>query len=302
MATSSGSPDPLSRQAHLDRARRRLNDAGLEAPRRVAEWLLMEVLGCDRGRLYARSAQPVPPADAARFDEMVARCVAGEPPQHVLGYTAFRGLRIEVSPAVMIPRPETEEVAGAALAAVEAVDRPRVLDVGTGSGCIALALKHERPDAVVRGWDVSPEALAVARRNADRLGLAVRFAEVDLFSDEAAGALDERVDLLVSNPPYIPDDEVDTLPAVVRDYDPPRALFSGDDPLRFYRRLADRAPALCAPGARVVLETHADYADAAADVLRRAGLRDVGVDDDLSGRPRILTARGPGLEGEDDGA
>jgi release factor glutamine methyltransferase len=289
--------DPTSRQAHLDRARRRLDAAGREAPRRVAEWLLTEVLGCDRGRLYARSEQPVPPAAATRFEAMVDRCAAGEPPQHVLGYTVFRGLRIEVSPAVMVPRPETEEVAGAALAAIEAVEQPRVLDVGTGSGCIALALKHERPDAAVQGWDVSPEALAVARQNADRLGLDARFAEVDLFADEEIDRLDGRVDLLVSNPPYIPDDEADTLPAVVREYDPPEALFAGDDPLRFYRRLAARAPALCGPGAAVVLETHADYADAAATALRRAGLRDVGVDDDLSGRPRILTARVPATEG-----
>lgn len=289
--------DSTSRHAHLDRARRRLAAAGRDAPRRVAEWLLTEVLDCDRGRLYARSEQPVPPAAAARFEEMVDRCVAGEPPQHVLGYTAFRGLRIEVSPAVMIPRPETEEVAGAALAAIEAVEDPRVLDVGTGSGCIALALKHERPDAVVQGWDVSPEALAVARQNADRLGLNVRFAEVDLFSDAGLPAPDGPLDLLVSNPPYIPDDEADTLPAVVREHDPPEALFAGDDPLRFYRRLADRAPALCGPGAAVVLEAHADYADAAATVLRRAGLRDVAVEEDLSGRPRILTARGPATEG-----
>ena len=285
--------DSTSRQTHLDRARRRLDAAGRDAPRRVAEWLLMDVLDCDRGRLYARSERPVPPAAAARFEEMVDRCVAGEPLQHVLGYTSFRGLRIEVSPAVMIPRPETEEVAGAALTASETVERPRVLDVGTGSGCIALALKHERPDAVVHGWDVSAGALAVARQNAERLGLDVRFAEVDLFADAEPAALDGPLDLLVSNPPYIPDDEADTLPAVVREYDPPEALFAGDDPLRFYRRLADRAPVLCTPGAAVVLEAHADYADAAADVLRRAGLRDVAVEEDLSGRPRILTARVP---------
>lgn len=294
--------DSTSRQAHLERARRRLANAGRDAPRREAEWLLMDVLDCDRGPLYARAERPVPPAAAARFDEMVARCVAGEPLQHVLGYTSFRGLRIEVSSAVMIPRPETEEVAGAALAAIEAVERPRVLDVGTGSGCIALALKHERPDAVVQGWDVSADALAVARQNAGRLGLDVHFAEADLFSDAEPSAHNGPVDLLVSNPPYIPDDEADTLPAVVREYDPPEALFAGEDPLRFYRRLADRAPALCEPGAAVVLETHADYAAAAADVLRRAGLRDVAVDDDLSGRPRILTARVPAPEGEDDGA
>jgi release factor glutamine methyltransferase len=189
----------------------------------------------------------------------------------------------------MIPRPETEEVVEAALDAVSEGEAPRVLDVGTGSGCIALALKHERPDAQVTAWDVSAEALAVARRNADQLDLEVHFDEVDLFSDEAQ--LAEPVDLLISNPPYIPDEEAETLSAVVREYDPPEALFSGDDPLRFYRELAGRASELCTPGAAIVLETHADYADDAAAVLRRAGLTDVRVDTDLSDRPRILTAR-----------
>jgi len=293
MAVSFGDSDPMDRREHLERARQRLETAGRQAPRRVAEWLLMEVLDCDQGRLYARSEQPVPAEAAARFSSMVERCVEGEPVQHVLGYTVFRGLRIEVSSAVMVPRPETEEVAGAALAVLDDVDAPRVLDVGTGSGCIALAVKHECPNAVVTGWDVSPEALAVARRNARRLDLAVQFEEVDLLS-EAGRQIDERVDLLVSNPPYIPDAEADTLPAVVREYDPPEALFSGDDALRFYRALADRAPALCGPGGAVVLETHADYAEPAAAVLRRAGLEAVRVDTDLSNRPRILTARVPG--------
>ena len=283
----------MGRRDHLERAQERLEAAGRQAPRRVAEWLLMEVLDCDQGRLYARSEQPVPAGAAARFSSMVERCVDGEPVQHVLGYTVFRGLRIEVSSAVMVPRPETEEVAGAALAALDDVEAPRVLDVGTGSGCIALAIKHECPDAVVTGWDVSPEALAVARRNARQLDLAVQFDEVDLFS-EAGGQTDEPVDLLVSNPPYIPDGEADTLPAVVREHDPSEALFSGDDALRFYRALADRAPTLCGPGGAVVLETHADHAEAAAAVVRRAGLEAVRIDTDLSDRPRILTARVPG--------
>lgn len=285
-------PGPVSRRRHLERAQRRLEAAGRQAPRRVAEWLLTEVLGCDRGRLYARSERPVPAEAAARFAEMVDRCVDGEPVQHVLGYTVFRGLRIEVSSAVMIPRPETEEVVGAALAAVDEIDTPRVLDVGTGSGCIALAVKHERSDAAVTGWDVSAEALTVARRNADRLDLDVQFEEVDLLSD-AGRRMSDPVDLLVSNPPYVPDEEADTLPAVVREYDPPEALFAGDDALRFYRALADRAPTLCEAGAAVVLETHADYAEAAATILRRAGLEAVRVDTDLSARPRILTARVP---------
>jgi release factor glutamine methyltransferase len=255
-------------------------------------WLLTEVLGCDQGQLYAHPERTVDSASAQRFDEMVSRCAAGEPLQHVLGYTSFRGLRIQVSPAVMVPRPETEEVVGAALAAIEGREAPHVLDVGTGSGCIALAIKHERPDALVQAWDVSADALDVARKNADRLDLDVHFAEVDLFGDEdETDRLPSLVDLLVSNPPYIPDEEAETLSPVVRDYDPDVALFAGDDPLRFYRALATRASELCAPGAAIVLETHADYAEAAAAVLEAEGLRDVCVREDLSGRPRILTAR-----------
>ena len=296
MPPSENDTTPRSRHALLDRATRQLREAERDAPRRSAAWLLMEVLGCDRGALHAHSGRTVDPEDARRLEAMVERCAAGEPLQHVLGYTSFRGLRIQVSPAVMVPRPETEEVVGAALAAIDETEAPRVLDVGTGSGCIALAIKHERPDADVQAWDVSDDALAVAHDNADRLGLDVSIAQVDLFDDEnGTNRPVHPVDLLVSNPPYIPDDEAETLSPVVRDYDPDVALFAGDDPLRFYRALAARTPTLCAPGAAVVLEAHADYAEAAAAVLKEAGLQDVRVQDDLSGRPRILTAqyRGP---------
>jgi release factor glutamine methyltransferase len=292
MPPSENDTTPRSRHALLDRAARQLRTAGRDAPRRSAAWLLMEVLGCDRGQLHARSDRTVDPAQIRRFEAMVERCAAGEPLQHVLGYTSFRGLRIQVSPAVMVPRPETEEVAGAALAAIEGVETPRVLDVGTGSGCIALAIKHERPDAEVAAWDVSDDALAVARENARRLELDVHFARVDVLeAEDITGRLARPVDLLVSNPPYIPDEEAETLAPVVRDYDPDVALFAGDDPLQFYRVLAARAPALCTPGAAVVLEAHADHAEAAAAVLEEEGLRDVRVQTDMSGRPRILAAR-----------
>jgi len=280
-----------TRRVLLDRAVQRLGAANRDAPRRAAEWLLTDVLGCDRGQLYAHPERPVAPTDARRFEEMVARCADGEPLQHVLGYTSFRGLRIQVSRAVMVPRPETEEVVEAALEAIEDVERPHVLDVGTGSGCIALAIEHERPDAEVQAWDVSADALAVARANAKQLGLDVDFSEVDLFNKDVGTQLTAPVDLLVSNPPYIPDDEAESLPPVVRDYDPDVALFSGDDPLRFYRALAARVSDLCVPGAALVFETHADYADAAARVLEKEGLDDVRVQNDLSGRPRILSAK-----------
>ena len=285
--------DAAARLAVLDAATERLEAAEREAPRRTAAWLLMEVLGCDRGQLYAHPDRPVAPEARRRFEAMVERCVAGEPLQHVLGYASFRGLRIAVSPAVMVPRPETEEVVEDALATIGNVERPRVLDVGTGSGCIGLSVKHERPDARVQAWDVSADALDVAQDNADRLGLDVHLARVDLFGDNVAEALLEPVDLLVSNPPYIPDQEAETLPPVVRDYDPDVALFSGDDPLRFYRALASRAPNLCAFGGALVVETHADYAHEAASVLENEGLTGVSVQEDLSGRPRILSATYP---------
>lgn len=282
--------------ALLRRARRRLEAAGREAPRRWAEWLMMEAIDSDRGQLYAQPGRSVPSQAARRFWRMVERCVDGEPLQHVLGYTSFFGLRIEVSPAVMIPRPETEEVVETALDTISTVDAPKVLDVGTGSGCIALAIKDQRPDAEVWGWDVSEQALTVARTNATELGVDVSFSEVDILSENAK-APPAPVDLLISNPPYIPTDESDTLPAEVRDYDPDVALFSGDDPLRFYRILAARVEDFCAEKASVVFETHTDYAPAAADVLRNAGLLDVSLTEDLNGHPRILTARYGGSRG-----
>ena len=282
----------------LDRAIRRLEAAEREVPRRTAEWLLVEVLGGDRAQIYAHPERIVSPEAARRYDEMVERRVQGEPLQHILGYTSFYGLRLQVSPAVMVPRPETEHVVDRALACIEETEGPRVLDVGTGSGCIALALKHERPDAVVAACDVSTDALAVAQTNAEELQLDVEFFEADTLADEIPSDVPGDLDLMVSNPPYIPNAEADTLPPVVREYDPDVSLFSGDDPLRFYRALVDWAYALCTPGASVVFEIHAEYADAVEGLLRREGLTGVGVEEDLNGRPRVVWGR---VSGETEG-
>ncbi|MFO8098574.1 MAG: peptide chain release factor N(5)-glutamine methyltransferase [Salinibacter sp.] len=280
-----------TRRALLQRARQRLAAVPRQAPERTAEWLLMEVLGCNRVQLHTRPDAPVDPEDRQQYAEWVDRRVNGEPLQHILGYTSFRGLRIEVSPDVMIPRPETEEVVGTALELIEDTEAPRILDVGTGSGCIALALKHERPDATVHACDVSPKALQVARSNANQLGLDICLVEADLFGDTFLDRMPGRLDLLVSNPPYIPVAEADTLSATVREYDPARALFTRGDPLRFYWRLASVGQALCRAGGSLVLEGHADYAHDAADILRGRGMEEVRVEEDVSGRPRILRGR-----------
>ena len=278
----------------IDRAARRLGAADRSAPRRTAEWLLAELLDCDRAHLYAHPDRAVAASAAKQFREMVERRVQGEPLQHILGYASFHGLRLRVSPDVMVPRPETERVVDRALACIEGVSGPRVLDVGTGSGCIALALKHERPEAEVHACDVSTDALAVARANARDLALDVQFFEGDLRADAAAAA-PRDVDLLVSNPPYIPDAEAESLPSVVREYDPDRSLFAGRDPLRFYRALVDWVRACCAPGASFVMEVHAEYAAEVEELFR--GEEVVGAvhtEEDLSGHPRIVWGRTEG--------
>lgn len=290
--SSEGSPGPSSVQLELlDWAARRLEAAGRTPPRRTAEWLLAEVVGADRAQLYAHSERPVPSEAAQQFKEMVERRVEGEPLQHILGYASFYGLRIHVSSAVMVPRPETEVIVDRALACIEDTDFPRVLDVGTGSGCIALALKHERPDAAVHACDVSADALSVARTNAESLGLDVHFWEADVLAEEIPRVVPGSLDLLVSNPPYIPDDEADTLSPVVREHDPDLSLFTGDDPLRFYRALVNWAVALGGEEAALVFEVHAEYADAVAALLRKKGIRAVQVEEDLSGRPRVVWGR-----------
>ena len=291
-----GGEAPPTRLGLLDSAVRRLETAERTAPRRTAEWLLTDVLGCDRAHLYAHPDRPVAPEAARQFGEMVERREQGEPLQHILGYASFRGLQFRVSPDVMVPRPETEVVVDRALACIQDASRPRVLDVGTGSGCIALALKHERPAANIYACDVSAAALAVARENAEALQLDVQFLEADVLADEIPEAVPGNLDLLVSNPPYIPDDEAESLPSVVREYDPDVSLFAGTDPLRFYRALARWAKALCRPGASVVFEVHAAYADEVADLCRRGGLSEVAVAEDWSGRPRVVWGRAPADE------
>jgi release factor glutamine methyltransferase len=285
---------PPSRRSLLRWGREQLAEAGHEKPRRVAEWLLADAVDARRVELFARPEREVPGAATARYRSMVERCADGEPLQHVLGYDEFYGLQLQVTPDVLIPRPETEEVVERLLALLSDVDTPRVLDIGTGSGCIALALKHERPEAHVHACDVSADALAVARANAERLALDIRFFEADLFADGFQRRAPSGMDAVVSNPPYIPREEAASLPAVVKDHDPAVALFAGDDPLRFYRRLAEVAPSLCAStGGLLVVECHAEHAAGVGDVFQKASVTDVHVEEDLSGRPRIAWGRVP---------
>jgi release factor glutamine methyltransferase len=189
---------------------------------------------------------------------------------------------------VLIPRPETEQVVEAALSLLNEKPTPRVLDIGTGSGCIPLAIKKERPDAVVYACDVSTEVLAVATRNAEEHDLALHFFQADTLTTGFLEEAPDQLDLLISNPPYIVDEEGGSLDREVRDYEPHLALFAGDDPLLFYRAITRHAATLLARGGWLVFETHAHHADKVVALMKETNFDRITLKNDLAGLPRIV--------------
>jgi len=240
-------------RAALDLGAAALRDAGIDGGRVDAEWLLAEALGISRVRLGLQAQRALEPPAAARYVRALRRRIAREPLQHIVGTQAFRDLTLRVSRDALVPRPETEFLAGWALELLPRTPAPLAIDVGTGSGCIACALACERPDARVIALEASPRAVALARDNVAALGLAGRVSvEVsDLFS--ALGPV--RADLIVSNPPYLPSGLIASLAPEVSHYDPRLALDGGPDGLDVVHRIVDAAPSWLAPGGRLVLET-----------------------------------------------
>jgi release factor glutamine methyltransferase len=251
----------------LREAEERLAAAGIETPRVDAEWLVAHALGTSRSGVYARLD------DEVELDGLLTRREAREPLAYVLGEWGFRRLTLKTDARALVPRPETEIVVERALALIAGVERPRVLDVGVGSGAIALSLKDERPDAHVVGVDVSADALSLARENAELLGLDVELRE----GDESAVA--EGWDLVVSNPPYV-DSLIGLQPELRHE---PRVALIGDG---FHERIAATARA-----AALVLEVGDAQAPAVAAALRSEGWRDVVVTRDLAGVERAVEGR-----------
>ncbi|MEX0743526.1 MAG: peptide chain release factor N(5)-glutamine methyltransferase [Actinomycetota bacterium] len=270
----------------LRRATEYLDRHGVESPRTSAEQLMMSVLGTDRAGLYSRT-DGLDTREARMFGRAICQRCTGTPLQHLTGEQGFRRIVVEVRPCVFVPRPETEVLVGLALDAVAGIEDPVVVDVGTGTGAIALAVKDERPDATVYATDRSTEALELAASNAQRLGLDVHVLEGDLLSplpDELRG----WVDLIVSNPPYLTPDEYADLPPEVK-ADPELALLGGPD---IYERLAAEALRWLRDGGVLALETGASQGRALADALSRSFM-DVRVEPDLAGRDRVVLARRP---------
>jgi release factor glutamine methyltransferase len=273
----------------LRAAARRLQAAGVELPHLEARLLLAHALGLTPTDLYVRPEREVPPAPRAALEGLLARREAGEPVAYLTGRRGFWSLELAVSPATLIPRPETETLVEAALEGAPAGAPLRVADLGTGSGALALALARERPAWRVAAVERSPEALATADRNRRALGLeAVLLVQGDWCEALAPGAWD----LVVANPPYVAEGDPHLARGDLR-FEPPAALAAGPEGLDALRRLAERAPSCLAPGGRLLLEHGADQGPAVRALLAAAGLAEVGTRRDPGGRPRVTGGRRP---------
>lgn len=275
-------------------ASRRLVDAGIDARDAAfdAEVLARHALGWDRAAYLARWREPAPAGFEDRFGPLVARRRRREPVARITGRREFWGLDLEITPAVLVPRPESELLVETALARLgDRTTRWELADVGTGSGCLATALARELPRARVTATDICPDALAVARRNAARHGVADR---VTLHHADLLGDLPGPSDLIVSNPPYVPDADIGDLAPEVSRHDPALALRGGPDGLDTVRRLVAAVAARLRPGGWLVMEVGAGQSDETAGIARRAGMRVVEVRPDLQGIPRaVVMRRGP---------
>jgi release factor glutamine methyltransferase len=266
-------------------------ERGIESARLDAECLLAHALGTTRLRLYLDFEKPVEEPERAIFRELVRRRVAERVPvSQLVGRKEFWSLSLRVTRDVLTPRPETETLVAAALELLppQGGAPPRVLDLGTGSGAIALALASERPDAAIVATDLSQEALKVAQQNAEELGMAgrIRFAQGDGF----AAVPGQRFDAVVSNPPYLDPAERSTLPPELS-HEPDSALFAGAGGLQLLRRITSEAPDWLECGGALILEHTPDQAQAVARACSEAGLTEIGLRRDLSGKPRVTTAR-----------
>ena len=257
----------------------------VDSPMPSAEILLARVLDTDRAGIYAR-VEPLRGPEARAYGRALCRRCAGEPVQHITGETGFHRLMLLVRPGVFVPRPETETVVDAALDVLSGVRGPQVVDVGTGTGAIALAIKDARPDARVVAVDRSPDAVRLARENAARCGLHVDVRVGDLLLGlEGAGPFD----LVVSNPPYLEPGDLEGLPREVR-ADPVEALIGGLD---VYEKLFAQAPSHLRPGGAIVVEIGERQAAAVGAVARAAAACSVEVRADLAHRDRVVVARWP---------
>lgn len=258
---------------------------GVENARLEAEWMLCAVTGLDRVGLYLQFERPLSGTELAAYRAMVARRGKREPLQYILGSQEFMGLEFEVAPGVLIPRHDTETLVTEALARLPGA--AAILDIGVGSGCIAVSLARQLPGARVTATDVSEAALAIARRNAGLNGVAIELLTGSLFEPVAG----RRFDLVVSNPPYIPTADIDRLEPEVRDFEPRGALDGGADGLDAYRSLVPAAPAWLNDGGWLLVEVGIGQAEVVAQMFKESGFSETFTARDPGGIERVVGGR-----------
>lgn len=254
--------------------------------RRDAETLLLHHIGRDRAWLMAHGDEDLAGCRAIGYQALLDRRFQGEPIQYIAGEAEFYGLPFRVRPGALIPRPETEHLVEKAVELARRLHHPRIVDVGTGSGAIAIAIAHTLPHAKVTAIDLAPAAVQIARENALRNNVSVRFIEGDLL----APVLHERVDLVVSNPPYVPQTDAPSLSVEVREYEPHLALFADKDGLGVYRKLIPQAARVLNPGGSLALEIGYGQSEAVSELLRASGFQGIELTPDLQGIPRVVSA------------
>lgn len=273
----------------LERGTRELDDAGIEGPRFQAQLLLRHALGWSREYLLAHSGETVAAEASGHFFQLLERRRGRVPLQYLTGSQEFYGHDFRVTPAVLIPRPETELLVEHTTAALAGVDAPRIVDVGTGSGCIAITLALEMPSATLLAVDASPSALAIARENAVRHEVADR---VEIVEGDLLNGVDEgSADAVVSNPPYIAESDFASLEPEVSDHEPREALAGGADGLDVIRRLVPEAYRALAPGGWLFIEFGQHQDEAVTALASAAGFQDLEVYADLAGIARVIRAR-----------
>ena len=269
-------------------AAKMLSAAGVDQPQTEASMLLADLLGRDRAFLIARSADELSPGQKDEFQSRVARRASGEPPQYITGHQEFFRLDFEVTPEVLIPRPETELIVEAALEFARH-DAPYFADIGTGSGCIAISLLNELPEAKAVAVDISPAALKVARRNAERHGMIDRLSLVESDGFPAISS-NEKFDLVVSNPPYVSDEEMKSLQREVR-REPASALAGGVDGFEVIRRLLNDAPRFLRAGGHLIFEIGFDQGETVRELIDQDNWELIEIRTDLANIPRTIILR-----------
>lgn len=264
------------------------HEAGLAEARREAGGLLQHVIGRDRTFVLAHPEQQLSQTQLQKFQELLKRRAAGEPLQYLIAQQSFFGLDFEVAPGVLIPRPETELLVELALEIIQDIRAPHICDVGTGSGCIAITLLHERADAHGVAIDISPAAIEIAKRNAQRQQVEGRLTFVQANCFSSLSPAEFSFDLIVSNPPYVAENDFAGLQREVRDHEPREALAGGADGLDVVRRLLSESDAFLKPGGHLLIEIGFNQASLVQSLLEKQDWLTKGIRPDLQGIPRVV--------------